>query len=215
VEWEIQSVLHVSPANSNQRKKKRVHLESVNQTLLQQLKRRVHMSGLRWLRRLKKLELKKPNLKMWVCGQEDQQVVMACNWPKHWPGFSYVFGWRKEEVFLKLKQLLERFGIKKYCPDGWEAWTASSWASWQGNKKLRGLSGIWGWERELMDPQENLLFQTRADARSSHLVVYQSLWVWAADLNNNKSRTLPVIHSPSPRTSGLGLHNGSTSRSKL
>jgi insertion element IS1 protein InsB len=32
---------------------------------------------------------------------------------------TYVFGQRKDEVFLKLKKLLKPFGIKKYCTDGW------------------------------------------------------------------------------------------------
>ncbi len=31
---------------------------------------------------------------------------------------AYVFGRRKDEVFLKLKKLLEPFGIKRYCTDG-------------------------------------------------------------------------------------------------
>lgn len=31
---------------------------------------------------------------------------------------AYVFGRRKDEVFLKLKELLEPFGIKKYYTDG-------------------------------------------------------------------------------------------------
>ncbi len=31
---------------------------------------------------------------------------------------AYVFGRRKDEVFLQLKQLLEPFGIKRYCTDG-------------------------------------------------------------------------------------------------
>jgi insertion element IS1 protein InsB len=34
---------------------------------------------------------------------------------------AYVFGSRKDEVFLKLKKLLEPFGIKRYCTDGWGA----------------------------------------------------------------------------------------------
>lgn len=32
---------------------------------------------------------------------------------------AYVFGHRKDEVFLQLKKLLEPFGIKRYCTDGW------------------------------------------------------------------------------------------------
>jgi len=35
---------------------------------------------------------------------------------------AYVFGRRKDEVFLKLKELLEPFGIQKYCTDGWGAY---------------------------------------------------------------------------------------------
>ncbi len=34
---------------------------------------------------------------------------------------AYAFGRRKDEVFLKLKKLLESFGIKRYCTDGWGA----------------------------------------------------------------------------------------------
>ncbi len=35
---------------------------------------------------------------------------------------AYVFGTRKDEVFLQLKALLEPFGIKQYCTDGWGAY---------------------------------------------------------------------------------------------
>lgn len=35
---------------------------------------------------------------------------------------AYTFGQRKDEVFLNLKKLLEPFGIKKYCTDGWGAY---------------------------------------------------------------------------------------------
>jgi insertion element IS1 protein InsB len=35
---------------------------------------------------------------------------------------AYVFGRRKDHVFLKLKALLEPFGIAKYCTDGWGAY---------------------------------------------------------------------------------------------
>jgi len=33
-----------------------------------------------------------------------------------------VFGRRKDEVFVELKKLLEPFGIKRYCTDGWGAY---------------------------------------------------------------------------------------------
>ncbi len=35
---------------------------------------------------------------------------------------AYVFGRRKDEVFLQLQTLLEPFGIKQYCTDGWGAY---------------------------------------------------------------------------------------------
>ena len=35
---------------------------------------------------------------------------------------AVAFGQRKDEVFLGLKKLLEPFGIKNYCTDGWGAY---------------------------------------------------------------------------------------------
>lgn len=35
---------------------------------------------------------------------------------------AYVFGRRKDQVFLQLKKLLEPFGIKLYYTDGWGAY---------------------------------------------------------------------------------------------
>ena len=35
---------------------------------------------------------------------------------------AYVFGRRKDEVFKKLKELLEPFGIKKFYTDDWGAY---------------------------------------------------------------------------------------------
>jgi len=32
---------------------------------------------------------------------------------------AYVFGWRKDDVFVKLQKLLEPFGITKFYTDGW------------------------------------------------------------------------------------------------
>ena len=42
----------------------------------------------------------------------------------HWSGkvLAYVFGRRKDEVFLQLKALLEPFGITRYYTDGWGAY---------------------------------------------------------------------------------------------
>ena len=35
---------------------------------------------------------------------------------------AYVFGRRKDQVFLQLKKLLEPFGIQRYCTDNWGAY---------------------------------------------------------------------------------------------
>jgi len=37
---------------------------------------------------------------------------------------AYAFGRRQDEVFLQLKELLEPFGIRRYCTDG--AWSLST-----------------------------------------------------------------------------------------
>lgn len=39
---------------------------------------------------------------------------------------AYVFGRRKDQVFLQLQRLLEPLGIKKYCLDGWGALRSTS-----------------------------------------------------------------------------------------
>lgn len=39
-----------------------------------------------------------------------------------WQVLAYTFGQRKDEVFLLLTKLLEPFGIKRYCTDGWGAY---------------------------------------------------------------------------------------------
>jgi IS1 family transposase len=37
--------------------------------------------------------------------------------PQWFKGSAYMFGWRKDNVFVELKKLLEPFGIKRYCTD--------------------------------------------------------------------------------------------------
>src|SRR6266581_4709595 len=37
--------------------------------------------------------------------------------------FAYVFGRRKDKVFVQLKTLLEPFGLTRYCTDHWGAYT--------------------------------------------------------------------------------------------
>ena len=35
---------------------------------------------------------------------------------------AYVFGRLNDEAFLQLKKLLEPFGVKRFCTDGWGAY---------------------------------------------------------------------------------------------
>jgi len=59
-----------------------------------------------------------------VCpAQERASVAVACHRSPQWQGVAYVFGRRKDEVFLKLKALLEPFGITRYYTDYWGAYT--------------------------------------------------------------------------------------------
>jgi insertion element IS1 protein InsB len=77
------------------------------------------------LKSQKKLGLKKPN---WTrCGA----LVSSKKNPRWlWHAIdrstgqvlAYVFGRRKDEVFLQLEKLLLPFGIKRYCTDGWGAY---------------------------------------------------------------------------------------------
>jgi insertion element IS1 protein InsB len=41
---------------------------------------------------------------------------------RSWKVLTYVFGARKDEVFLQLKALLEPFGITRFYTDGWGAY---------------------------------------------------------------------------------------------
>jgi insertion element IS1 protein InsB len=38
---------------------------------------------------------------------------------------AYGFGWHKDNLFLRLQQLLEPFGITKFYTDGWGAYEGS------------------------------------------------------------------------------------------
>ena len=49
---------------------------------------------------------------------------------------AYVFGRRKDEVFKKLKKLLEPFGIKKFYTDDWGAYERNNQRSTKTNMSL-------------------------------------------------------------------------------
>ncbi len=93
---------------------------------------------------------------------------------------AYVFGARKDEVFLQLKALLEPFGIKRYCTDGWGAYERHLPVELHevGKRKTQRI------ERKHLRLRTrikrlmrsfNLLFQDRIHARRGNWAVYQSL----------------------------------------
>jgi len=125
---DIARVLHVSPSTViRELKKKKPHLQAVNQKLLlpvqpEQVEVEIH-----------KVEEEEEELDAGIESSELDEIWSFVGNKKNprwlWHGIdrstgqvlAYVFGRRKDEVFLKLKELLEPFGIQKYCTDGWGA----------------------------------------------------------------------------------------------
>ena len=61
---------------------------------------------------------------MVVCLEQRQPpLAVACHRPPHRQGLAYVFGRRKDEVFLQLTALIEPFGLTRYYTDNWGAYT--------------------------------------------------------------------------------------------
>ena len=102
---------------------------------------------------------------------------------------AYVFGQRKDEVFLQLKALLEPFGIKRYCTDGWGAYSRNLPVELHevGKRKTQRI------ERKHLRlrtrikrlARKTICFsRVRVAARSGNWAVHQSLRVWATDLRS-------------------------------
>jgi len=64
---------------------------------------------------------------------------------------AYVFGRRKDEVFLQLKRLLEPFGIKRFCTDGWGTYQHLPTETHEVETKTQGERNICGSEPESSD----------------------------------------------------------------
>ena len=59
-----------------------------------------------------------------VCWEQRQPpLALACHRSLHCKVLAYVFGRRKDEVFLQLQALLEPFGLTRYYTDYWGAYT--------------------------------------------------------------------------------------------
>ena len=99
-------------------KKKEVVLESVNTALLRTINpddRAVHIE------RAGEAEMDE----MWSFVGKKREPRWLWHAIDHYTGavLAYVFGRRKDEVFLKLKALLEPFGLTRYYTDHWGAYT--------------------------------------------------------------------------------------------
>ena len=80
---------------------------------------------------------------------------------------AYVFGRRKDEVFLQLKRLLEPFGITRYYTDGWALMSAISMPAapgWQRRtQKSRASTSGYGRESTLGAPYDAFPRRTHHD----------------------------------------------------
>ena len=93
---------------------------------------------------------------------------------------AYVFGRRKDKVFLQLKKLLLPFGIKRYCTDGWGAYERHLPVELHEiGKRKTSENRTEAFEtknkNQTASAENNLLFQDGRDARFSHWIVHQSL----------------------------------------
>ncbi len=112
-------VLHISPNTVlHELKKKAVALESVNTALLRTLhptEIRVHIecAGEAEMDEMWSFVSKKGNERwLWHAIDHHTGTVLA-----------YVFGRRKDEVFLQRKTMLEPFGLTRFSTDFWGAYT--------------------------------------------------------------------------------------------
>jgi insertion element IS1 protein InsB len=80
---------------------------------------------------------------------------------------AYVFGRRKDEVFLKLKELLEPFGITTYDTDGWGAYERHIDAEKHQHQSTNS--------DEAISAPHDLLFADGTDARFGDWAVRKSL----------------------------------------
>lgn len=99
--------------------KKRPELTQVNEQLIQSLD--ISEVEVKIEKVIEEAEMDE----MWsfVGKKEDQRWLWHAIDHQTGEVLAYVFGRRKDEVFLKLKELLEPFGIKRFYTDDWGAYT--------------------------------------------------------------------------------------------
>jgi len=105
-----------------------VHLESVNQKLLQQLKPEeveVDIVRAEVAEELNEAGIEESELdETWSYVGKKSNVRWLWYAIDHKTGYvlAYVFGRCCDEAFVQLKNLLEPFGIRRFCTDGWGAY---------------------------------------------------------------------------------------------
>lgn len=131
---DIARVLKVSPTTViSEIKKKKPHLKSVNEKALKNLKSEKSEIEIHEVEeededdeRVYVCEVKESEVdEMWsfVGSKKNQRWLWHALDRRTGKVLAYVFGSRKDEVFLELKKLLDPFGIQKYCTDGWGAYS--------------------------------------------------------------------------------------------
>ena len=123
---DISRVLRVSSATVIQElKKKLVQLEAVNRKVLGQLQPEQVSVEILLVQDAEDCIVEESELdEMWSYVKSKDNPRWLWHAIDHNTGqlLAYVFGARKDEVFLQLKALLEPFGIKRYCTDDWGAY---------------------------------------------------------------------------------------------
>jgi IS1 family transposase len=113
--------LHICPNTVlRELKKKEVVLEAVNTTVL----RTLNPAEVAWdLERAGEAEAEMDEMWSFVGNKGNPRWLWHAI--DHYSGkvLAYVFGRRKDEVFLRLKALLEPFGLTRYYTDYWGAYT--------------------------------------------------------------------------------------------
>lgn len=122
---DIARVLKVSPTTVIKELKKNLGLSQVNQKLLETLNPEnieVDFIGAEESEQKNIVESELDEMWSYVGNKRNQRWLWHAIERRSGQVLAYAFGRRTDEVFLLLKELLEPFGIRKYCTDGWGAY---------------------------------------------------------------------------------------------
>jgi insertion element IS1 protein InsB len=100
---------------------------------------------------------------------------------------AYVFGRRKDAVFLQRQALLEPFGLTRFYPDGWGAYERhidpeQHQVGKEHTQKIESKHLNLRTRNKASRALHDWLFQNSDDARSGHWPLHQSLRVWGRTL---------------------------------